>query len=119
MLSVGIVCTDSGSDEVFDNLAEFSNLVPFGIPFELIDEADKGLLKQIDSMVTSMFQSFDEKCVVNYYGEELQVLSMLKDDHYYRWVSQEGKNTSNPLIFEEFKNKENLPEVLGSIGKEF
>ena len=70
----------------------------------------------IRDLCTEIFDSFDKKLVVNYFGYDLQTLPLTKEDGKYLWQSHQLCVMTNPEIIQAYEALEDLPEVLGSLG---
>ena len=86
---------------------------------ELLFSHDKNTKKSIRDLCTKIFESFDDKLVVNYFGFELQTLPLTKEDGKYLWQSDEPNSMTHPEIVKAYETMEDLPEVLGSLGDDF
>ena len=110
---------DIDDDEIFENLVSILDKVPFGGNIDVIFEQDAKIKEVIRGLCTEIFDSFDKKLVVNYFGFELQTLTLSKEDGQFIWESDEEKVMTQPEIVKAYEALEDLPEVLGSLGADF
>ena len=110
---------DINDDGIFENLVSILDQVPFGGNIDVIFEQDAKIKEVIRGLCTEIFDSFDNKLVVNYFGFELQTLTLTKEEGYYLWESDQEKVMTQSDIFKAYKAQEDLPEVLGSLGLDF
>jgi hypothetical protein len=103
-------------DDIFDNLSSILGKVPYRVTIDVIFEQDAKIKEVIRGLCNEIFDSFDNKLVVNYFGFELQTLTLKKVDGYYTWESDEVKVLTKPQIVLAYEALEELPEVLGSLG---
>ena len=85
-------------DHIFDNLSSILDKVPCPVSIDVIFEQDAKIKEVIRGLCNEMFDSFDNKLVVNYFGFEVQTLKLTKGDGYYRWESDEVKVLTKPQI---------------------
>ena len=71
---------DIEDDEIFDNLSSILEKVPFRVNIGVIFEQDAKRKEAIRGLCNEIFDSFDNKLVVNYFGFELQTLALTKED---------------------------------------
>ena len=82
---------DIDDDEIFENLVSILDKVPFGGNIDVIFEQDAKIKEVIRGICTEIFDSFDKKLVVNYFGFEMQTLTLSKEDGLFIWESDEEK----------------------------
>ncbi len=116
MITVSIVGIDVDDDDIFENLSCILDQVPFGLNIEVLFEYDANVKELIRDLCTEIFDSFDNKLVVNYFGFELQTLTQIKKDGKYLWQSDQLSVMTNPDIVKAYESLQDLPEVLGSLG---
>ena len=56
MITVGVVCVETGSDEIYENLVVTSEIFTNRIEFSCIFDGDIGLPNQVASMISEMHQ---------------------------------------------------------------
>ena len=110
---------DIDDDEIFENLVSILDKVPFGGNIDVIFEQDAKIKEVIRGLCTEIFDSFDKKLVINYFGFELQTLTLSKEDGQFIWESDEEKVLTQPDLVKAYEALEDLPEVLGSLGADF
>ena len=110
---------DIYDDEIFENLLSILEKVPFGGNIDVIFQQDAKIKEVIRGLCTEIFDSFDNKLIVNYFGYELQTLTLAKEDGKYIWDSDQVKVMKKREIVSAYKALEDLPEVLGSLGLDF
>jgi hypothetical protein len=71
---------DLEDDEVYENLSSILEKVPFGVKIDILFEQDAKIKEVIRGLCTEIFDSFDKKLVINYFGFELQTLTLTKED---------------------------------------
>ena len=80
LITVSIMGIDIEDDNIFENLVSILDKVPFGGNIDVIFEQDAKIKEVIRGLCTEIFDSFDNKLVVNYFGFELQTLTLTKED---------------------------------------
>ena len=63
-------------DNIYENLSSIVEKVPFGTKLENLFSKDVSTKKSIRDLYNEIFESFDSKLVVNYFGFELQTLAL-------------------------------------------
>jgi hypothetical protein len=71
---------DLEDDEIYENLSSILEKVPFGVKIDILFEQDAKIKEVIRGLCTEIFDSFDKKLVINYFGFELQTLTLTKED---------------------------------------
>jgi hypothetical protein len=71
---------DIEDDDIYDNLSTILDKVPFRVNIGILFEQDAKRKEAIRGLCNEIFDSFDNKLVVNYFGFELQTLSLTKED---------------------------------------
>jgi hypothetical protein len=71
---------DIEDDDIYDNLSSILEKVPFGVNIGVLFEQDAKRKEAIRGLCTEIFDSFNNKLVVNYFGFELQTLALAKED---------------------------------------
>ena len=82
---------DIEDDDIFDNLSSILEKVPFNVKIDILFEQYAKRKEAIRGLCNEIFDSFDIKLFVNYFGFDLQTLSLAKEDGYYIWKSDEEK----------------------------
>jgi hypothetical protein len=85
-------------DDIFDNLSSILEKVPYRVSIDVIFEQDAKIKEVIRGLCNEIFDSFDKKLVLNYFGFELQTLKLTKGNGYYTWESDEVKILTKPEI---------------------
>ena len=93
---MSIVAIDVEDYCIFDNLQHILNQVPFSVNIEVLFEYDANMKELIRDLCTEIFDSFDNKLVVNYFGFGLQTLPLKKEDGKYLWESDQLNVMTNP-----------------------
>ena len=75
---MSIVGIEVDDDNIYENLSSIVDKVPFGTKLENLFSKDVSTKKSIRDLCNEIFESFDSKLVVNYFGFELQTLALTK-----------------------------------------
>lgn len=94
---------DIYDDDIFENLLSILEKVPFGGNIDVIFQQDAKIKEVIRGLCTEIFDYFDNKLIVNYFGFELQTLTLAKEDGQYIWESDEVKVMTKPEIVQAYK----------------
>jgi hypothetical protein len=116
LVSLSIFGIEVDDDDIYENLSGILEKVPFATKLEILFSNDANTKKSIRDLCAEIFESFDSKLVVNYFGKELQTLPLTKQDGKYLWQSSQPQVMTNPDIIQAYETLEDLPEVLGSLG---
>ena len=119
LVSLSIFGIEVDDDDIYENLSGILEKVPFATKLEILFSNDANTKKSIRDLCAEIFESFDSKLVVNYFGKELQTLPLMKQDGKYLWQSSQPQVMTNPDIIQAYETLEDLPEVLGSLGQDF
>jgi hypothetical protein len=119
LITVSVVGIDVEDDDICENLSGILEKVPFGTKLEILFSNDAKMKKGIRDLCAEIFESFDSKLVINYFGKELQTLPLTKQDGKYLWQLSQPQVITNPDIIQAYETLEDLPEVLGSLGQDF
>ena len=68
LITVSVVGIEVDDDEIYENLSGILEKVPFGMKLEILFSNDANTKKGIRDLCTEIFESFDSKLVVNYFG---------------------------------------------------
>ena len=80
LITVSIMGIEIVHDEIFENHLSIIEKVPFAGNIDVMFKQDAKIKEVIRNFCTLIFDSFDNKLIVNYFGFDLQTLSLTKED---------------------------------------